>query len=70
MNVHHQGQKRITSGATCNCFTNSYNCNILGYISIIVIFAFEIDFEFAMVPLAVIGRKEMHHYPKHKAFDR
>jgi len=41
------------------------------YWSVISIaFGFEFDFDFVMAALVVIGKRELHHYPEHKAFVR
>jgi len=31
------------------------------------VFGFEFDFDFVMAALAVVGKKELHHFQEHKA---
>ena len=38
------------------------------YCSVIsIVFGFEFDFDFVMAALAVVGKKELHHFQEHKA---
>ena len=40
------------------------------WLVISIAFGFEFDFDFVMAALVVIGKRELHHYPEHKAFVR